>query len=116
MKFYKKLILTLSGAGMLTACASDESYQSVVIAKTSDQIFLDTDNDGLADERFDFNYMVQYGALYDYIMVGDTVVWRPGNALTGQYHPTNIKTVNGHSQDKISKLVKVRQSHNGKIR
>ena len=117
MKLYKKVFLTLSGAGMLTACASDTSYQGVVIEKKEYKIFLDADKDGLADYMFrGFNYGSTYRHMYEYIMPGDSVVWEPGNSFKGPYHPRNIKTVNGLTQDEISNLVRIRKAHNGKIR
>ena len=115
MKFYKKVFLTLSGAGMLTACASDTSYQGVVIEKKDHKIFLDADKDGLADHVFQhLNYGSTHRLMYEYIMPGDTVVWE--NAFDGPYHPRHIKTVNGLTRDEISNLVRIRKAHNGKIR
>ena len=117
MKLYKKVLLTLSGAGMLTACASDTSYQGVVIEKKEYKIFLDADKDGFADHMFRYsNDWFSNGAMYEYIMPGDTVVWEPGDFIEGPYHPHNIKTVNGLTRDEICKLVNIRKLHNGKIR
>ena len=117
MKLYKKVFLTLSGAGMLTACASDTSYQGIVIEKKEYKIFLDADKDGLVDHAFlGLNCGSTHRLMYEYIMPGDTVVWEPGNSFEGSYHPRNIKTVNGLTQDEISNLVRVRKSYYGKIR
>lgn len=117
MKLYKKVLLTLSGAGILAGCASDTSYQGVVIEKKEYQIFLDADKDGLADHVFiNLNYGSTHRLMYAYIMPGDTVVWEPGNSFKGPYHPRNIKTVNGLTRDEIYNLVRIRKSHNGKIR
>ena len=117
MKLYKKVLLTLSGAGILAGCASDTSYQGVVIEKKEYKIFLDVDKDGLADHAFHkLNYGSTYRLMYEYIMPGDTVVWEPSNSFEEPYYRRNIKTVNGLTQDEISNLVRVRKSHNGKIR
>ncbi|MBP3316115.1 MAG: hypothetical protein J6L70_00740 [Alphaproteobacteria bacterium] len=117
MKLYKKVLLTLSGAGMLTACTSDTSYQGIVIEKKESHIFLDANNDGLADQMFQgLQYGSVHRAMYKYIIPGDTVVWKPGNAWNGPYHPDDIKTVNGLTKKEIFRLVEMRQAHNGKIR
>ena len=117
MKLYKKVLLTLSGAGILAGCASDTSYQGVVIEKKEYKIFLDADKDGIVDYAFlGLHYGSTNRRMYEYIMPGDTVVWEPGNSFEGPYHPRNIKTVNGLTQDEISNLVRVRKSYYGKIR
>lgn len=117
MNFYKKVFLTLSGAGMLAACGPTTYRQGTVIEKKEYTIFLDMDNDGLADQMFRyFNCGSTNRIMYEYIMPGDTVVWKPGNAWNGPYHPRDIKSVNGLTPDEISSLVRIRQSHNGKIR
>lgn len=117
MKLYKKVFLTLSGVGLLGACTPKTSHQGIVIEKKEYKIFLDMDNDGLADHMF---RGLQYGSerrvMYRYIIPGDTVVWEPGNMLTGPYHPDDIKTVNGLTKKEICILVGTRQAHNGKIR
>lgn len=117
MKLYKKVLLTLSGVGLLGACTPKTSHQGIVIEKKEYKIFLDMDNDGLADQMFrGLQYGAERRAMYKYIIPGDTVVWKPGNMLTGPYHPDDIKTVNGLTKKEIFRLVEMRRAHNGKTR
>ena len=82
MQFYKKAFLTLSVAGAMVSCApvSLMTYpvQAKVIKK-ADFIYLDYDNDSIADARMYIRGdTVKNNQCYfkDYIMVGDTLKYR----------------------------------------
>lgn len=83
MKLYKKVILTLSGAGIMASCAPlskmTHSAQGKVVEKNEYGVLLDVDNDGLADASMDINENTgkhNQCYFYDYINVGDTLKYR----------------------------------------
>ena len=83
MQFYKKVLLTLSSAGMMVSCVPlslmTQPAQGKVVEKDEYNVYLDSDNDGLADA-----YMYISGStaknnqcfFKDYIALGDTLKYR----------------------------------------
>lgn len=78
MNFYKKAILTLSGAGMMLGCAHKEleTDQGVIIDmrvdRTATSCILDMDGDGLADRQI----TIMDKHLPDYVSVGDMIRYK----------------------------------------
>ena len=78
MNFYKKAILTLSGAGMMLGCTHKEleTGQGVIIdmreARTATIGILDMDGDGLADRQI----AIMDKHFPDYVSVGDTIRYK----------------------------------------
>ena len=83
MQFYKKVLLTLSSAGVMASCAPlstlTQPAQGTVVEKNECGVLLDVDNDGLADASMDINGntgMHNQCYFHDYINVGDTLKYR----------------------------------------
>lgn len=78
MNFYKKAILTLSGAGMMLGCTHKEleTNQGVIIdmrvARTATSCILDMDGDGLADRQI----TIMDTHFPDYVSVGDKIRYK----------------------------------------
>ena len=111
MKLYKKVFLTLSGAGMLTACMKGEpTIQALVIGIDARQkpmkCYCDLDGDGLVDKEFNIN-TTEYA---DYINVGDTIQYQTyrnnGVVLYEGCKGNNasIVNINGHTYADIRHL------------
>ena len=113
MKLYKKVFLTLSGAGMLTACTgkSEPPMQALVIGIADRQkpmkCYCDLDGDGLVDKEFNIN-TTEY---VDYINVGDTIRYHTysNNGVVlyeGLRNGNNayIVNINGHTYADIKHL------------
>lgn len=119
MAKYKKLFpYLLTGCMVLTGCYGPTT-DGVVLEKKDNKVFVDTDNDKLADQMIEINNGIikghtipKYQAFYDYVLPGDSVVFEPLR-FGGRTH---IKSVNDKSLDKIHELVKIRGAHNGKLR
>ena len=112
MKLYKKVFLTLSGAGMLTACMKGEPpIQALVIGIDATQkpmkCYCDLDGDGLVDKEFNIN-TTEYA---DYINVGDTIQYQTyRNSGVVLYeglrngNNASIVNINGHTYAEIRHL------------
>lgn len=118
MALHKKVFpYLLTGCMVLTGCYGSGT-NGVVLEKKDNKVFVDTDNDKLADQVIEINNGIKghtipkYQAFYDYVLPGDSVVFEPLR-FGGRTH---IKSVNDKSLDKIHELVKIRRVHNGKIR
>lgn len=119
MKSYKKVLpYLLSGCMGLTGCYGPTT-DGVVLEKKDNKVFVDTDNDKLADQVIDIYFIaghnyaqkyLKYQAVYEYILPGDSV------ALNSPLNSADLQRVNGKSLDEIHELVKIRRAHNGKIR
>lgn len=78
MKLYKKVFLTLSGAGMLAGCTHKElvTVQGRIIDmqvnRTSTACILDIDGDGLADRQM----AIHDKHFCDYVSIGDTIRYK----------------------------------------
>lgn len=78
MNFYKKAILTLSGAGMMLGCTHKEleTDQGVIIdmrvVRTVTVCILDLDGDGLTDRQM----TIKDRHFPEYVSVGDTIRYK----------------------------------------
>ena len=122
MALHKKVFpYLLTGCMALTGCYGPTT-DGVVLEKKDSKVFVDTDNDKLADQVIDIyfiaghNYVQKYQAVYEYILPGDSVVLNPSLSRGNGLNSADLKRVNGKTPDKIYELVKVRRAHNGKIR
>lgn len=119
MKSYKKVLpYLLSGCMGLTGCYGPDT-NGVVLEKKDNKVFVDTDNDKLADQVYFIagHYDAQkYQAVYEYILPGDSVALNPSLSCGNGLNSADLKRVNGKTPDEIYELVKVRRAHNGKIR
>jgi hypothetical protein len=108
MQFYKKVFLTLSTAGAMVSCAPVSLMTYPVqgkVIKKADFIYLDYDNDSIADARMYIRgYTVKNNQCYfkDYILVGDTLKYRttednPVNLDADLYQNVILDSVNNRS-------------------
>ena len=85
MQFYKKVLLTLSGAGMMVSCVPLENISNPVAArvvKITKYHYLDQDGDGAVDNCLYINGGKQDNNqcyFHDYIQIGDTLKFRAAN-------------------------------------
>ena len=85
MQFYKKILLTLSGAGMMSSCAPVSNITKPVVARVvhiTKYYYLDQDGDGVVDNCLYINgKKIDNNQCYfhDYIQVGDTLKFRAAN-------------------------------------
>lgn len=125
MKSYKKVLpYLLSGCMALTGCYGPDT-NGVVLEKKDNKVFVDTNNDKLADQVIDIYFIaghsyaqkyLKYQAVYEYILPGDSVALNPSLSRGDGLNSADLKRVNGKTPDEIYELVKVRRAHNGKIR
>lgn len=137
MKFYKKVLLTLSSAGIMTACSNKEDnaktlhqVKAVVVqlAYTSDigkfyGAYCDIDGDGQIDRLVYItrnNFDTYYQSLEKTIHIGDTIKYytaTPDKLYVRMRHLGNFPdSINNRSIDQIAdslkyqhKLAKLRQ-------
>lgn len=102
MKFYKRILLTLAGAGTMTACGNHGLYHNVsygqptvltgVVAgkgitahgrRPVGTLVIDNDNDGIIDYALNFDNSAKNRTLFQYTLIGDTIHYRLSN-------PTNF--------------------------
>lgn len=83
MQFYKKVLLTLSSAGMMVSCVPlslmTQPAQGKVVEKDEYNVYLDSDNDGLADACMYISGSTAKNNqcfFKDYIALGDTLKYR----------------------------------------
>ena len=83
MQFYKKVLLTLSGAGMMVSCVPlslmTHPAQGKVVEKDEYNVYLDSNNDGLADACMYISGSTAKNNqcfFKDYIALGDTLKYR----------------------------------------
>ncbi len=85
MVFYKKVLLTLSGAGMMMSCAPVSNITKPVTARVvniTKYYYLDQDGDGAVDNCLYINGGKQDNNqcyFHDYIQIGDTLKFRAAN-------------------------------------
>ena len=105
MNFYKKAILTLSGAGMMLGCTHKEleTNQGVIIdmrvRRTATSCILDMDGDGQADRQI----TIMDKHFPDYVSVGDTIRYKTKDKdkLSLSVAPSNIVDVNGRTLEEL---------------
>lgn len=118
MALHKKVFpYLLTGCMALTGCYGPTT-DGVVLEKKDNKVFVDTDNDKLADQVIDiyFYNTQKYQAVYEYILPGDSIALNPSLSSGDGLNSADLKRVNGKTPDEIYELVKVRRAHNGKIR
>lgn len=85
MSFYKKVLLTLSGAGMMMSCVPVSNITKPVTARVvniTKYYYLDQDGDGAVDNCLYINGGKQDNNqcyFHDYIQIGDTLKFRAAN-------------------------------------
>ena len=85
MVFYKKVLLTLSGAGLISSCAPVSNITKPVTARVvniTKYYYLDQDGDGAVDNCLYINGGKQDNNqcyFHDYIQIGDTLKFRAAN-------------------------------------
>jgi hypothetical protein len=116
MQFYKKVLLTLSGAGIISSCAPlsqiTHSAQGRVVEKNAYGVCLDSDGDGLADAYMDINdTKAKNNQCYfqDYIAVGDTLKYRttedkPVILSADWYRNAVLDSINGRSAEDLKRI------------
>lgn len=128
MKFYKKVLLTLTAAGTMTACqevAGPERFkkQGIVtgINTNKNMYYLDMDGDGLTDKSLYLYY--GYGNDEDYyfrkyIQVGDTLKYSTTDTCVinmtsfsdwGQSRMVWVDSVNNRSISDLKKIDEINQ-------
>ncbi len=122
MALHKKVFpYLLTGCMALTGCYGPTT-DGVVLEKKDSKVFVDTDNDKLADQVIDIYFIgghydaQKYQAVYEYILPGDSIALNPSLSRGNGLNSADLKRVNGKTPDEIYELVKVRRAHNGKIR
>lgn len=116
MQFYKKVLLTLSGAGIISSCAPlsqiTHSAQGRVVEKNAYGVCLDSDGDGLVDAYMDINdTKAKNNQCYfqDYIAVGDTLKYRttedkPVILSADWYRNAVLDSINGRSAEDLKRI------------
>ena len=85
MVFYKKVLLTLSGVGLISSCAPVYNITKPVTARVvniTKYYYLDQDGDGAVDNCLYINGGKQDNNqcyFHDYIQIGDTLKFRAAN-------------------------------------
>ena len=85
MEFYKKVLITLSGAGLISSCAPVSNITKPVVARVvhiTKYYYLDQDGDGAVDNCLYINGGKQDNNqcyFHDYIQIGDTLKLRAAN-------------------------------------
>lgn len=125
MKFYKKVLLTLSSAGIMTACSNKEDdaktlpqVKAVIVQQAYDAgrfygVYCDIDGDGLIDREvcitrniFD-NY---YQSLGKAIRIGDTIKYYTATPdklhIRIRHSEKYPATINNRSIDQIADSIK----------
>ncbi len=123
MQFYKKVLLTLSSAGVMASCAPlstlTQPVQGKVVEKDEYNVFLDLDNDGLADARMYMNgSKLRNNQCYfnDYIVVGDTLKYRTTQdnpvILSADYYNAVLDSVNCRSAEDLIRIYQINAVRN----
>ena len=124
MEFYKKIFLTITGAGMMASCVPLSKIvhpvQGKVVEKNACGVCLDLDNDSLADAYIDiYDSTTKNNQCYfqDYIMVGDTLKYRttkdkPVFLSADLYRNAVLDSVNGHSVEDLKRIYDINTIRN----
>jgi hypothetical protein len=123
MQFYKKVLLTLSSAGMMASCVPlslmTQPAQGKVVEKDEYNVFLDLDNDGLADAKMYMNgSKLRNNQCYfsDYIVVGDTLKYRTTQdnpvILSADYYNAVLDSVNCRSAEDLIRIYQINAVRN----
>ncbi len=118
MQFYKKVLLTLSSAGVMASCVPlsmiTRPAKGTVVEKDAYNVFLDSDNDGLADVKMYMNgSKLRNNQCYfdDYIVVGDTLKYRTTQdnpvILSADYYDAVLDSVNNLSAEDLMRIYQI---------
>ena len=109
MKLYKKVFLTLSGAGILAGCTHKElvTLQGRIIDMRVNRnvtaCILDIDGDGLADRQMS----VMDKHFCDYVSIGDTIRYKTKKknninlSVAPRWANSYIVDINGHTLEDV---------------
>ena len=124
MQFYKKVLLTLSGAGMMVSCVPlslmTHPAQGKVVEKDEYNVYLDSNNDGLADACMYISGSTAKNNqcfFKDYIALGDTLKYRttkdtPVFLSADLYRNAVLDSVNGHSVEDLKRIYDINTIRN----
>lgn len=111
MNFYKKAILTLTGAGMMLGCTHKELEEPILgtIIDTATRngntkCYLDIDNDGLVDREMQVHDWICFD---EYASAGDTIRYRTTDKNTPYLNAglpfcnSVIIDINGRTRDEL---------------
>ena len=119
MQFYKKVLLTLSSAGMMASCVPlslmTQPAQGKVVEKDEYNVYLDSDNDGLADACMYISGSTAKNNqcfFKDYIALGDTLKYRttsdkPVILDADLYRNAILDSVNGRSAEDLRRIYEI---------
>ena len=119
MQFYKKVLLTLSSAGMMVSCVPlslmTHPAQGKVVEKDEYNVYLDSDNDGLADACMYISGSTAKNNqcfFKDYIALGDTLKYRttsdkPVILDADLYRNAILDSVNGRSAEDLRRIYEI---------
>ena len=123
MQFYKKVLLTLSSAGVMASCAPLSTLtrpaKGTVVEKDAYNVFLDSNNDGLADAKMYINsskFKNNQCYFNDYIVVGDTLKYRTTQdnpvILSADYYNAVLDSVNNLSAEDLMRIYQINAIRN----
>lgn len=124
MQFYKKVLLTLSSAGMMVSCVPlslmTHPAQGKVVEKDECGVYLDSNNDGLVDACMYINGSTAKNHqcfFKDYIALGDTLKYRtttdePVILDADLYRNVILDSVNGRSAEDLIRIYDVNAIRN----
>ena len=124
MQFYKKVLLTLSSAGMMVSCVPlslmTQPAQGKVVEKDEYNVYLDSDNDGLADACMYISGLTAKNNqcfFKDYIALGDTLKYRttsdkPVILDADLYRNAILDSVNGRSAEDLRRIYEINAVRN----
>ena len=119
MQFYKKVLLTLSSAGMMASCVPlslmTQPAQGKVVEKDEYNVYLDSDNDGLADACMYISGSTAKNNqcfFKDYIALGDTLKYRtttdkPVHLDADLYRNAILDSVNNRSVEDLRRIYEI---------
>lgn len=119
MQFYKKVLLTLSSAGMMASCVPlslmTQPAQGKVVEKDEYNVYLDSDNDGLADACMYISGSTAKNNqcfFKDYIALGDTLKYRtttdkPVLLDADLYRNAILDSVNNRSVEDLRRIYEI---------
>lgn len=126
MDFYKKVLITLSGAGLISSCAPVSNITKPVTARVvniTKYHYLDQNGDGTVDNCLYINGGKQDNNqcyFHDYIQIGDTLKFRATNKrlvnLSADVATRNVilDSVNNKSVEDLKRIYNEKQIYKTK--
>ncbi len=124
MQFYKKVLLTLSSAGVMASCVPlslmTQPAQGKVVEKDDYNVYLDLNNDGLADACMYISGSTAKNNqcfFRDYIELGDTLKYRtttnePVILDADLYRNAILDSVNNRSVEDLRRIYDINAIRN----